>query len=215
MIVRPNKNAASPAIALWLAIVDPWRRVADLGRLCDRRQAAAYHTMKAQLFALLAALTMLNTIGCGKGSPQPAIATKQTAETTQEMARKDMVENSDGPIDDFFKANQGLPIPDALDWVKHNPQSFPGGVTLESMLTGLSNAGAQKINVISNVFDDYHYLIVVTLPTEPLLRQKVFASDSQVREIVHLEKTKDFGQKYLAYPFGSKRPLIGPGPGTN
>ena len=144
----------------------------------------------------------------GNSTTQPAMPAKQTAETSEEKARKEMVENIDGPIDDFFKANQGLPITDALDWVKHNQQNFPGGVTLESMLTGLSDAGAKKINVISNLFCDY--LIVVTLPTEPLLRQKVFASDSQVREVLHLEKTKDFGQKYLAYPFGSNPVMIMP-----
>src|SRR5512143_4102277 len=77
----------------------------------------------------------------GTSSTKPAIPAKQSAVTSEEKARKDLVENIDGPIDDFFKANQGLTIPDALDRVRRNPQSFSNRVTLESMLTGLSNAG--------------------------------------------------------------------------
>lgn len=167
--------------------------------------------MRTKLYAALAMGLLLGFVAyyhflrkppepprAGTSDTKPAIPATRTAEPSPEKARKEMVANHDAPIDDFFKANQGLPIPDALRWVKHNPQSFPGGVTLESMLNGLSNAGAQKINVISNFFCDY--LIVVTLPTEPILRQKVFASDSQVREILQLEKTRDFGQKSLGVP---------------
>ena len=179
--------------------------------------------MKLLASIALGLLSFVAVVGCSRRpaeppsadtfNTKPAMPAEQTEETSDERARRDIIEHTDGPIDDFFKVNQGLPIPDALDWVKRNPQSFPGGVTLESMLTGLSNAGAQKINVISNFFCDY--LIVVTLPTEPLVRQKVFASDSQVREVLHLEKTKDFGQKYLAYPFGRKPPMIMPSSRTN
>lgn len=179
--------------------------------------------MKLLASIALGLLSFVAVVGCSRrpaeppsadtSNTKPAMPAEQTGETSEERARKHMLENTEGPIDAFFKDNQGLPIPDALDWVKHNPQTFPGGITLESLLTGLSDAGAQKINVISNFFCDY--LIVVTLPTEPFVRQKVFASDSQLREVLHLEKTEDFGQKYLTYPFGRKPPAIMPWSRTN
>ena len=105
--------------------------------------------------------------------------------------------------ENLLKAYVGVP-PDARDWAKRNPKTFPGGVTLEAMLTSLSDAGAQGIIVFTNV-PSYDYLIILTLPSEAAPRQKVFASDARFREVCGLEPTKDYGQRYLGYPFPSKR----------
>ena len=72
------------------------------------------------------------------------------------------------------------------------------------MLTSLFEAGAQAIVVLTNV-PSYDYLIILTLPSEAAPRQKVLTSDTRLREVCGLEPTKDYGQKYLGYPFRSKR----------
>jgi hypothetical protein len=120
-----------------------------------------------------------------------------------EEAREAALANNDGPIESFFKDNRGVaPLEDfdALVWIKRNPKTFLGGATLEAMLTSLSDAGAERIKVLTNL-PSCDFLIFVTLPTEPATRQKVFASDSRLREVCGMEKAKDFGQKYLVYPF--------------
>ena len=108
--------------------------------------------------------------------------------------------------ENLLKAYVGVP-PDARDWARRNPNPFPGGTTLEAMLTSLSDAGAQGMIVFTNLpplynpANNYDCVIILTLPSEAALRQKVFASDARLREVCGLEPTKDYGQKYLGYRF--------------
>ncbi len=102
----------------------------------------------------------------------------------------------------LLKACVGVP-PDARDWAKRNPKTYPGGATLENLLASLSDAGAEGIIVLTNV-PSQDYLIILTLPSAADARQKVFASDARLREVCGLEPTKDYGQKYLGYPFPTK-----------
>ena len=63
--------------------------------------------------------------------------------------------------------------------------------------------GAERMNAVTNVpFCDY--LIIVTLPSDSAARQKVFASDARLRQVCGIEPTKDYGQKYVGYPFPNK-----------
>jgi hypothetical protein len=177
---------------------------------------SAYEFMRIRLpaFISMALLSFASMVGCSRKPAEPPGAAvpsdakvtataRQNAGPSGEEAKKAALDNNDGPIDAFFNENRGLSLPedfDALVWVKRNPKAFPGGATLEAMLTSLSDAGAQRINVFTNwPFCDY--LIFVTLPSEAATRQKVFASDSRLREVCGMEKAKDFGQKYLVYPF--------------
>jgi len=156
-------------------------------------------------------LSFVSMLGCSRKPAEPpgtgvqsdAKATtilKQSAGTSEEEAKKQALANNDGPIDDIFNQNRGRALPDAREWAKRNSKTFPGDVTLEAVLTSLSDAGAQRINVLTN-WPSCDYLIILTLPSEAGPRQKVFASDSRLRKMCGIEETKDFGQKYLFYPF--------------
>ena len=170
--------------------------------------------IRPTVFISLALVSFALLVGCSrKPAEPPGAAIPSDAKTTTtappnagpggEEARKQALAANDGPIDSFLKDNRGLAFPedfDALVWVKRNPKALSGGATLEAMLTSLSDAGAQRINVLTNI-PSCDFLIFVTLPTAPTTRQKVFASDSRLRELCGLEQAKDFGQRYLVYAF--------------
>ncbi len=135
--------------------------------------------------------------GVQPGTQAVASAQQRPGITEEEANRRALAANDD-PVEDLFKANPGRVMPEALDWARRNPKTLRGGATLEAMLTSLSDAGAQRIIVLTN-WPGCDYLIVLTLPSEAAARQKVFASDERLRQGCGLEKAKDFGQKYLGY----------------
>ena len=158
-------------------------------------------------------LSFVAIAGCSRRPAEPPdagvktevqeTATAEQSADTAEAKAKDAAMSMNAGCETLLKAYLGIP-PDARDWAKRNPKTLPGGATLEAMLTSLSDAGAQGIIVFTNV-PSYDYLIILTLPSEAALRQKVFASDARLREVCGLEPIKDYGQKYLGYPFRSKR----------
>ena len=171
--------------------------------------------MRIRLHALIAVglLSFVAISGCSRrpaedpeGGAKTEIQGTATAEQsadTAEAKAKDAALAMNTGCENLLKAYLGVP-PDARDWAKRNPKTFPGGVTLEAMATSLSDAGAQAIVVFTNV-PSHDYLIILTLPAEAALRQKVFTSDARLREICGLEPIRDYGQKYLGYPFRSRR----------
>jgi hypothetical protein len=150
----------------------------------------------------------LLSFGCSPQSTKPSDAgippntqateiAKQTV-TAEEEAKRQDVENHDGPMGDFLKSYPAETLPDARDWVKRNPKTFRGGAALEAMLTGLSDAGALRVVVLTNMpFCDYFVLVI--LPSDAALRKKVFASDARFGELSGTGTEKDFGQKYLGH----------------
>ncbi len=121
---------------------------------------------------------------------------------TEEAKAKEAAMAMDLGCETLLKGYPGVP-PDARDWARRNRTTFSGGVTLQALVTSLSDAGAQAIVVFTNV-PSCDYLIILTLPSDPAARQKVFTSDARLREVSGLEPTKDYGQKYLGYPFRRK-----------
>jgi hypothetical protein len=162
--------------------------------------------MRTRLHAIIA--VGLLSFGCSPKSTKPLDAgippdtqargiAKQAA-TAEEEAKKRALENHDGPIDDFFKSNTTVQVPEAREWIKQNPKTFRGGAALEAMLTDLSDAGAQRIIVLTNGFF-CDYFVVVILPSDVALRKKVFAGDARFGELSGTGTEKDFGQKYLGH----------------
>ncbi len=141
----------------------------------------------------------------GEGVPTNAQCTtnaQRSASASAAEANRLAVDNIDGPVESLFKDNPQLALSDARDWAKRNPKTFVGGGTLETILSSLSEAGAQRINILpvaSQRFGDF--LVIVALPSDPASRQKIFASDARLREVSGMKKTEDAGQKYLLYPF--------------
>ena len=145
-----------------------------------------------------------SVIALDGGSPRGiALKEGQFLMAAEQPSTKDAAMSMNAGCENLLKAYLGVP-PDARDWAKRNPKTLPGGATLEAMLTSLSDAGAQEIIVFTNV-PSYDYLIILTLPSEVAPRQKVFTSDARLREVCGLEPIKDYGQKYLGYPFRSTR----------
>ncbi len=139
-------------------------------------------------------------IALDAGSPSGVAATHGTYLMNIETpTAKEAALAIDVGCENLLKAQLGLP-PDALKWAERNPKTFPDGATLESMLTSLSDAGARRMIVITNL-PSYDYLIILTLPSDAALRQKVFTRDARFRQVCGLEPTKDCGQRYLAYSF--------------
>ncbi len=155
-------------------------------------------------------LGFASVLGCSR-APEPAPASSDTGKPTfappppltREERAKQFAAQGDAVCESLFRDNPGRVFPEALEWARHNPQALPGGASLEAMLTDLSDAGAGRMNVVTNVpFGDF--LIIVTLPSDSAARQKVFASDARLRQVCGVESTKDYGQKYVGYPFPNK-----------
>ena len=174
---------------------------------------ASYDHMFIRLRAStgVALLSLVAMFGCSQKPVEPPRSgvqpgTQETASarqrqgTSEEEVNRQAVAANDGPIDALFKENAGRVLSNALEWAGRNPKTLRGGSTLGAMLTSLSDAGAQRIIVLTN-WPSCDYLIILTLPSETAARQKVFASDERLREVSGMEKTRDFGQKYLGYRF--------------
>lgn len=161
----------------------------------------------------VALLSAVAITGCSRKQAEKAGAevkteVQQTAPATQsvnpeEAKAKEAAMAMDVGCENLLKGYRGSPS-DARDWARRNRKTISGGVTLETMLTSLSDAGAQDMVILTNV-PSCDYLMILTLPAEPAARQKVFTSDARLREVSGLEPTKDYGQKYLGYPFRRKR----------
>lgn len=162
--------------------------------------------MHCKLSVIMAMAVLCLLSGCSPNSPKPSDAGTPSnsppkgiaTQAATEVKAREKLEEHDGPIDDLFKVNPAETLPDARKWVKQNPKVFREGTTLEAMLTGLSDAGAQRLIVLTNTaFCDY--LVLVVLPPEEAIRQKVFASSARFSELCGGESENDFGQKYLAH----------------
>ncbi len=153
-------------------------------------------------------LGFAHILGCSRAPEPPSSSSSETGKPafapppplTEEDRAKQFAAQGDAVCESLFRDNPRRVFPEALEWARHNPQSLAGGASLEAMLTDLSDAGAERMNVVTNVpFCDY--LIIVTLPSDSAARQKVFASDARLRQVCGIEPTKDYGQKYVGYLF--------------
>ena len=170
--------------------------------------------MKLHASIAVGLLSFVAIVGCSRRPSEPpdtgvktevheTATAKQNADTAEAKA-KDAAMSMNAGCENLLKAYVVVP-PDARDWAKRNPKTFPGGATLEAMLASLSEAGAQGIIVFTNLpplyspANNYDCVIILTLPSEAAARQKVFTSDARHREVCGLEPTKDYGQKYLGY----------------
>jgi hypothetical protein len=158
---------------------------------------AAHHpfmtTKLTHLKVAPAILALLLVLGCSKQSPD------QSESGRSSSAAKGAATQDDARADEIMKSPD---IMEARDWVKRYPNSVFGkeGTPFPPIVERLTSAGAPRV-VVHHFKSSIFLGVVVVLPTDPGVRQKVFALEPELSQLALQRQAQDHGQKYLYYSF--------------